>query len=190
MKKTTLWISMLCLVAAVLISACGGKKNTDNGKIMAIEYTPPVIVDPISMDSVKTSQRVNWINGSYTVTIKRVPMPSLPMVVNDYGQKYVDNRVTIEIRRPDGSEFFNESFTKSAFSSLLDNDYRKNGLLADIQLEKANGRQLEFTVMMAHVLLLDGEEMPVKLIIDSQKNYKVDYDDSFDIVPGMDEMRE
>lgn len=183
MKEKGLLSIVLCVVATMLLGSCKGKQQEREEVIMAIDYTPPVITDPVCMDSITDSQQVAWMGSAYSVTVKRVPMESLPMVSNDYGQKYVDNSVTIVIRRPDGSEFYNQTFTKSAFNALLDADYRKNGLLANIRFEKTDGQCMEFSVSMAHVQLLDSEEMPLKLIIDSQKNIKLDYDDSYDIVP-------
>jgi len=187
MKKITLLTMSIGLMSVLLLIACGGKKNADNETIMAIDYTPPVITDPIAMDSVTDSRTVVWMNGGYRVTVQRVPLKSLPMVSNDYGQKYVDNRVSITIRRPDGSEFFSQAFTKSAFNAFLDADYRENGLLADIHFDKAVGEQLEFTVSVAHALLIDSEEMLLKLIIDNKKNVKVDFDDNYDIVSELED---
>ena len=40
---------------------------------------------------------------------------------------------------------------------------------------------------IAHALLIDSEEMVLKLTVDSQKNLKIDYDDQYDIVPGDDD---
>lgn len=187
MKTKAILSVMTCAVALMLLGGCKEKKQASDETIMAIDYTPPVITDPISMDSLTESRSVVWMNRGYTLSITRVPMPSLPMVSNDYGQKYVDNRVTIMVRRPDGSEFYNEVFTKSSFSTLLDADYKKNGLLAGIRFVKADGQRLEFAVSIAHVLLIDSEEMVLKLTIDSQKNLKMDYDDQYDIVPGEEE---
>jgi len=187
MKTKAILSVMTCAVALMLLGGCKEKKQASDETIMAIDYTPPVITDPISMDSLTESRSVVWMNRGYTLSITRVPMPSLPMVSNDYGQKYVDNRVTIMVRRPDGSEFYNEVFTKASFNPLLDADYKKNGLLAGIHFVKADGQRLEFAVSIAHVLLIDSEEMVLKLTIDSQKNLKMDYDDQYDIVPGEEE---
>lgn len=187
MKTKAILSVMAGAAVLMLLGGCKEKKQANDETIIAIDYTPPVVTGPISMDSLTESRSVVWMNRGYTVSITRVPMPTLPMVSNDYGQKYVDNRVTVVVRRPDGSEFYNEVFTKSSFSTLLDADYKKNGLLAGIRFVKAEGQRLEFAVSIAHALLIDSEEMVLKLTVDSQKNLKIDYDDQYDIVPGDDD---
>lgn len=188
MKTKAILSVMAGAAVLMLLGGCKEKKQANDETIIAIDYTPPVITAPISMDSLTESRSVVWMNRGYTVSTTRVPMPTLPMVSNDYGQKYVDNRVTVVVRRPDGSEFYNEVFTKSSFSTLLDADYKKNGLLAGIRFVKAEGQRLEFAVSIAHALLIDSEEMVLKLTVDSQKNLKIDYDDQYDIVPGDDDV--
>ena len=52
--------------------------------------------------------------------------------------------------RADGSVFFSRSFTKAAFESLLNNDYRKTGILEGLVYDKAEGNNLFFAASVSH----------------------------------------
>ena len=76
------------------------------------------------------------------------PKPQAPVRMQEY--KYVDNRITVRIIRADGSVFFNKSFTKAAFDKLLNDDYRKTGILEGLVYDKMEGNHLFFAASVGH----------------------------------------
>jgi hypothetical protein len=82
--------------------------------------------------------------------VSRTPDDSLRMVKDETGQKYVDNRISLKIIRPDGSVFFSRTFTKAAFDSFLNDDYRKTGILEGFVYDKVEGNNLFFAASVCH----------------------------------------
>ena len=72
------------------------------------------------------------------------------MVKDETGQKFVDNRISLRIIRADGSVFFSKSFTKAAFDHLLNDDYRKTGILEGLVFDKVEGNNLFFAASVCH----------------------------------------
>jgi hypothetical protein len=52
--------------------------------------------------------------------------------------------------RSDGSVFFSRSFTKAAFESYLNNDYRQTGVLEGLVYDKVEGNNLFFAASVSH----------------------------------------
>ena len=59
--------------------------------------------------------------------------------------KRVRNTLTIESRC-----VFNKSFTKAAFDKLLNDDYRKTGILEGLVYDKMEGNHLFFAASVGH----------------------------------------
>ena len=109
------------------MAGCGKKKQAEDIIVPKVEVTKPQ--GPIRMQEYKQTKDINWLGRPYQVEVLRVPDDSLRMVKDEYGQQFVDNRITLRILRSDGSTFFNRSFTKAAFENYLDDDYRRTGIL-------------------------------------------------------------
>ena len=110
MKHLTVCISIALFMGSLV--GCGGKK--DNGDI--ITKKPVLVVHRTIQKTGDYVQRreVSWLGSHYTVEVKRMADPSLP-VINEGSSRYYDNRITITVIRADGSKFFSRSFTKKDF---------------------------------------------------------------------------
>ena len=102
------------------------------------------------MQEYQRTKDVQWMGKDYQVDVRRVASDSLPMVKDEIGQEFVDNRITIRILRSDGSVFFSQVFTKAAFEQFLDDDYRETGILEGLVFDKVDGHQLVFAASVSH----------------------------------------
>lgn len=100
-------------VAAV---SCSEKKQPSN--IIAHKPVKKAPSAPVKMQNSDYEDAVSWIGSSYNVKISRRADTGLPLIVDDSGNKYYDNVITLSVVRPDGSEFFNRKFTKSDFHHI------------------------------------------------------------------------
>ena len=139
--KRLLPILVIALLAGV-VASCGGKKKRDG--IITVKYEKPEPQGPISTDNYRESQSFRWLDRDYVWTIERVADDSLPMVKDETGQLFVDNRVKVTISRSDGSVFFHREFTKASFNSYIDDDFRKTGILEGFVFEKVEGNEVRF----------------------------------------------
>jgi hypothetical protein len=102
------------------------------------------------MQEYKQTTDVAWLGKNYQVEVHRVADDSLKMVKDENGQKFVDNRISVKVMRSDGSVFFSRSFTKAAFESYLNNDYRQTGVLEGLVYDKVEGNNLFFAASVSH----------------------------------------
>ncbi len=139
---------ILPLAALLLLTGCSQKKKSDD-----IIATKPEVVKPqapIRMQEYKQTTDVAWLGKNYQVEVHRVADDSLKMVKDENGQKFVDNRISVKVMRSDGSVFFSRSFTKAAFESYLNNDYRRTGVLEGLVYDKVEGNNLFFAASVSH----------------------------------------
>lgn len=140
------FIIVACL--SLTLMACSEKKKSDDIITESVERPQPQ--DPIRLQSYTDSKDISWIGRTYHLTINRQPSDSLPMVKDEIGQEFVDNSITLEVSRQDGTIFYSRKFTKKDFEKYLDDDYRATGILEGLVFDKADGDWLEFAVSVCH----------------------------------------
>ena len=141
--------SLMALAFVGLITtSCGKKKQHDD--IIVQETETPQPQAPIRMQDYKDVKDVQWLGKQYQIEVSRTACDSLAMVKDETGQQFVDNRIVLKVIRQDGSVFCTKTFTKSAFSACLNDDYRKTGILEGFVFDKAEGNQLFFAASVCH----------------------------------------
>lgn len=141
--------SVLALTFVGLITtSCGKKKQHDD--IIVQETEAPQPQAPIRMQDYKDVKDVQWLGKQYQIEVSRTACDSLAMVKDETGQQFVDNRIVLRVIRQDGTVFCTKTFTKSAFNTCLDDDYRKTGILEGFVFDKAEGNQLIFAASVCH----------------------------------------
>ena len=135
-------------VMVLMIAGCGEKKKSDD--IIARKVEDPKPQAPIRMQNYTQTKDVVWLGKNYQVEVKRFPDDSLKMVKDETGQKFVDNRISLRIIRSDGTTFFSRTFTKAAFDSFLNSDYRQTGILEGLVFDKVEGNNLFFAASVSH----------------------------------------
>lgn len=146
MKRIAL---MLTAVLAIgLLSGCKEKKKTEDIIVRKTEAPKPQA--PIRMQEYNQVKDVKWLDREYQVNIRRVADDSLQMVKDETGQKFIDNRIRLQVIRQDGSVFFDRSFTKASFNDYLDNDYRATGILEGLVFDRVEGNNLIFAGSVSH----------------------------------------
>jgi hypothetical protein len=136
------------VLTALLATSCGKKKETNDIIVPTVETPKPQ--GPVRMQPYDQTSDVQWLGKEYQVAINRVSCDSLPMVKDETGQQFIDNRITVRILRSDGSVFFKRVFTKADFVAQLDDDYRKTGILEGIVYDKADGNNIIFAGSVSH----------------------------------------
>lgn len=140
----------LIIVGCLILSmaACSEKKKSDDIITERVERPQPQ--DPLRLQPYAESKDFSWIGRAYHLNINRQPSDSLPMVKDEIGQEFVDNSITLEILRQDGTVFYRHEFTKKDFDKYLDDDYRATGILEGLVFDKPNGDWLEFAASVSH----------------------------------------
>ena len=139
---------ILPLAALLLLSGCAEKKKSEDIIAPKPEVVKPQA--PIRMQEYTQTKDVAWLDRNYQVEVRRMPDDSLRMVEDETGQKFVDNHITVKVVRADGSVFFNRTFTKAAFESYLNNDYRQTGILEGLVFDRVEGNNIFFAASVSH----------------------------------------
>lgn len=171
------------VAVASLLTGCSEKKKTDD--IIATKQEPPKPQGPVRMQDYTQVKDVQWLGKNYQVEVKRTPDDSLRMVKDEYGQKFVDNRITLRITRADGSSFFSRSFTKAAFEAYLNKDYWETGILEGFVFDKVEGNNLFFAASVCHPQT--DEYIPLIVSVNNNGEVGIRPDTSLDTNGGSDE---
>lgn len=161
----------------MLVPAC--KDQKPKKEIITTKYVPKRLQAPIAMPADVRTSEADWLQRSYSVRIERVASDSLPLVKDETGQQFVDNRITVIVGRQDGSTFFKKVFTKSSFASYLDDSFRQNALLRSMIFLGAKGKELEFAVSVS-LPESDDEFIPLKLSVDNLRGIHIERDTDLD----------
>ena len=86
---------------------------------------------------------------------------SLPLVADEQGNKYFDNRITVEIKRADGSLFFKRTFVKTDFAKCLSNSYGRNGALLGVVFNEVKDNNLYFAASVGSPDIMSDSFVPI-----------------------------
>lgn len=164
--------------ALLLVASCGEKKQAQNETIQT-EVTEDEVHSILAYEYTDS-----LMQGSHRVvyTITSEADESLPLVVDEDGTKYNDNRICLEIVK-DGSILFRRYFTKADFAGSLGSDFQQHGLMDGLRFNRAEEGKLYFN---ACVSLPDSDmSCPFILTVGPDGSYTIAPDTT---VPDEDEM--
>ena len=168
---------IIALIAVpLLLASCGKKKQSNDIIVQNVETPKPQA--PIRMQDYRQTTDVQWLGKQYQVEVSRTASDSLAMVKDEIGQQFVDNRITLKVIRQDGTVFCTKTFTKAAFASCLDDDYRKTGILEGFVFDRAEGNQLFFAASVSHPQT--DEYIPIVVTLSNFGEVGVSRDDTIE----------
>lgn len=173
-------LTILALTAVVALTGCKEKKQTQDIIAPRVEVVKPS--GPIRMQPYNDQREVQWLGKTYKVEVNRSPNDSLPMVTDETGQKFIDNRISLVVRRADGSVAIQKTFTKAAFESYIDAGYRKAGILEGLVFDEVDDQQLKFAASVC--LPQTDEYIPLSVKIDNYGNVRIARDSQMDTNGG------
>jgi hypothetical protein len=170
MKRT----AVILAVGLLALASCKKEKAPEQTNIITTDYEPPKPSAPIASEGKVTEQTLEWVEGrKYTVTIDQHAVDSLPKVENEIGQLYVDNAIRVEIKRADGSVFYNKTFTKASFAGKVDEEIRKKALLGGMMvMPRVEESKLVFITWLNYPDAIEDAAV-LKLNIDRNGNLAV-----------------
>lgn len=141
-------VTLSIVLGTTMLAGCKQKKQSEDIIVRKTEAPKPQA--PIRMQEYNQIKDIHWLDREYQVNIRRTADDSLRMVKDETGQKFVDNRIRLQVIRQDGSVFFSQSFTKATFSEYLDDDYRQTGILEGLVFDRVEGNYLLFAGSVSH----------------------------------------
>ena len=147
MKKTVNIILSACFM---LLASCSWNGKSNNQATIQHTSTDVDFPDSIQkMQEMHFSDTVTWNDGTlYLYDIHRKPDTSLAMIEDEHHIHYVDNSIVLTIKK-NGNPTFCKTFTKEAFMSLLDEDFRVHGILEGLGFDKIVPQGLQFAASIS-----------------------------------------
>jgi hypothetical protein len=183
---TKQYFTILCLAALVMLTGCKEKKVPVDIIVEKVETPKPS--GPVRMQTYQDQREVQWLGKSYKIEINRVPDDSLAMVKDETGQQFVDNRISLVVRRSDGSVAINKTFLKRHFEAHLDQHYMRAGILEGFVFDKVDGNYLDFAASVC--LPQTDEYIPLEVKIDNFGNLAIKRDTEMDTNGGSEKEEE
>ena len=178
---------LFTVLAAGLMASCGEEKKKSN-IIIAPKPAAKVTNKPTQkMSDYEQARDIEWLGSTYKVIVKSESDSELPIVKLDETTKYYDNKITVRILRQDGTEFFNRSFTKSAFENYLDRHTKESGVLLGIVYVKAEGNNLCFAASVGSPDVSSDEYIPLVLKITNLGAIAITKDQTLDMESSNDD---
>lgn len=183
MKRKNLAISLP--LAMLLAMSCKDEKKPEN---IIVKKAPVAVKKSVqSMGDNKTERDVEWLGATYHITIERTADKDLPLAKDGQGNKYYDNRVSLLITRPHGSEFVRRTFSKADFASYVKGT-NSEGALLGIVFDRADGETLRFAASVGSPDRMSDEYVPLVLTVSRTGGVKISEDTQLDT--GSDEEEE
>lgn len=117
MKKATFAVACL-LFSNVLLTACNGKNNNDTTSQQDSIATERNANEPFADAAQRKEYEAHLGGKTFKILISRTADKTQPIVTDELGKKFYDNRVDVSITC-DGVDFFSKSYTKDSFSEFL-----------------------------------------------------------------------
>lgn len=126
---------MLLLPIAVVIAACGGKKDSKKSDSEVVMQDSTDAHGLQRMQASKSEMDIEFKGKEYHSSVTRTPDETLPRVDSEMGDTYLDNKIVVRLTRG-GEQVFNKTFTKSDFASVVDGDFLSKSVLEGLVFDK------------------------------------------------------
>jgi len=137
------------VVMAMILMSCHGNGNKDTNSTEAMTEEQIALLPPQKMQTSNVTVEVTLGGKKYNSTVLRQPDESLPVVSNQQGQKYVDNRITLRLSSG-GQSLVNKEFTKASFMDHLDAGFKKYAILEGLVYDKVTPQGILYAASVAY----------------------------------------
>ena len=157
-------ISVLGACAIFMLSSCGEKKSNVNVEALQTEQQQAVAGTPYAEPELKNSSTAKLGGGTYQITVERRSDTSLPVVTDELGNRFYDNRVEVSILH-DGQPFFKRSYTKDAFSDFLSASDKQGTVLLGMAFDadRSDSRVIRLGAQIGQVGVEGGPAFVVEI---------------------------
>lgn len=175
--------SFIMLAVAILwLSSCGKKEQSTDIIVEAQPEEAPSAT-PTKMHEFRSATSVGWLGKTYRVIVERKVDTTLPVITDDTGTKYYDNRITMSVLRSDSTTFFTREFVKTDFSEWIEQPgYIEKSALLGFVLEKADGDNLQFAASVGDPDVLSDEYVPLIITLSRMGKLTITKDSRLDLL--------
>lgn len=147
--------------------ACGGSSGAKEAATTDSLQTATNNDEPYADNDRDYTQTARLGGHDYSVRIRRTADKELPVVTDELGKKFYDNRVEVSIMR-DGKQFFNRSYTKDAFREFLSDEEQKGTVLLGMAFDadRSDGKTIRLGAQVGQTGIEEGPAFCVEIPLD------------------------
>lgn len=169
------------LMAGCLVASCSSRASKTEtahaDSLRVLMKTTAESKEAVRMPPANVANRFLFQGKECEAQISRTPDEALPLVQNEQGDKYIDNRVTIHINSQ-GKTILNQSFTKEDFSSILSTHFLQGAILEGIAYDTIDANHILFAASVSYPE--SDLYIPIRLSIQSNGKITIEKTDLMD----------
>lgn len=142
-------VYVLACVVTVLFASCSSQKKNEKDGLKVLVQDSFEVDGPQRMQASDAESAVTYKGKEYHSSVVRRPDEGLPIVKNEQGERFVDNRITLHITCA-GKQLVDKVFTKESFASLIDAKFMKYGILEDLVYDKTTPQGLVYAASICY----------------------------------------
>lgn len=156
-------VYLLACAGAIFFAACSSQSKTEKESTPTLMKDSVVATDRVQrMQPSEVEETISYKGKTYTSTIVRLPDETLPLVKNEEGTRFADNRVFFRLKCG-GKTIVDEAYTKESFSSLVNAQLLRSALLEGIVFDKTTDEGLLFAASVGYP---DSDlYQPIRLVV-------------------------
>ena len=140
MKKL---IYLLAYCFFIVVTACGGNKKAEEKSLLIMQ-------DSVDASGLQPKQETKAeVDKKYHCFISRSPDEDLPLVKDDRGNQFVDNKIQLRLTRGN-EQIFNMTFTKRNFASIVGEDFLAKSILEGMVYNKTTPQGIVYAASVCY----------------------------------------
>lgn len=166
MKHVLIPAMTFLLIASA--TSCGGNKTHDKADGADSTQTALNADAPYAEPGQQSSYTAKLGGKNYKISINRAADKTLPLVTDELGKKFYDNRVDVVITC-DNAAFFSKSYTKEAFSAFLTTGGESEGTVLlgmAFDSEKSDAHAIRLGAQIGQVGVGEGPAFSIEIPLD------------------------
>lgn len=162
------------LLLSFAFTACGSKQNEGTANEQDSAQTANKPEAPYAEGEKNDTLTTRLAGKDYVVRIERKADKSQPVVTDDMGKQYYDNRVDVSITC-EGEEFFKKSYTKASFADFLSSAESQGTVLLGMALDqvKSDGHAIYLGAQVGQVGIEEGPAFSIEIPLDGSAQHIV-----------------
>ena len=173
------------LTTFLALSSCNSNKEESKATEAPVGVEQSKLKGVQQMGAMTHNDTISIRGELYQYRIDRKPDTELPVVTDDQGMKYADNRVEVTLSDSKGTTLFHHIFIKADFQSQLPEDFKKFGVLEGMafNIDKISEANFHFSASICYPQT--DLYLPFDISINQTGDMIITRDNSFDnVIPS------
>ena len=140
---------MLACISVIFLSACSSQNKKEKEDAQALMQDSVKAAGPQRMQVSDVKATFTYQGKEYQSSVLRQPDENLPIVKNEQGEKFIDNRITLRLTCG-GKQIVDRVFTKENFASLVDAKFMQYAILEGLVYDQTTPQGIIYAASVCY----------------------------------------